>query len=486
MIELEHCGHPAHGRGRGGGVVAKAIGWLTAGAVVAATATAAVIFRPDLMVKVAAGMAAHNICSATFVAQLDPEATKRELVQPLIGAAGSLVTFRVDRARKRVETSFAWVGRARASFTPGYGCRIDFPENVPLSPLPDASPVYADDFAPSGVVTTTDTIIERAISGVFAEKRNTPIKDVKAVVVVKDGHVIAERYASGFGIDTPLLSYSVAKSFTNALIGVLVRQNRLRTDQVVAAPEWNANGDPRAKITVEDLLRMRSGLDAPETGSPSDPVAQMEFLHADMAGFAALHPLKRRVGAEWEYTSANTLILDRLIGQAVGGGPAGLRSFAEREIFKPAHMSRVTMEFDGAGTFVGSSYVYAPARSFARFGEIYVNDGVTREGQRILRENWVAWSRRSTLGKSYGAGFWTNDGTSKYAAQRVANGFPRDGFYASGVLGQRIYIVPSEHVVIARFGYSRPPDFGIDDDVTLIDAVIRATRDTSHARRLPL
>jgi CubicO group peptidase (beta-lactamase class C family) len=166
------------------------------------------------------------------------------------------------------------------------------------------------------------------------------------------------------------------------------------------------------------------------------------------------------------------LILDRLLGGIVGGGAAGMRSFADRELFGPLHMRGVTMEFDGRGVFVGSTYMYAPARAYARFGQLYLNDGITSDGRRILPEGWVAWSSRSTLGAPYGAGFWTNDGSSSTSAWRIARGFPKDGFFASGVLGQRIYIVPSAHLVVARFGYSRPPDFGIADDLALIKAAV--------------
>jgi CubicO group peptidase (beta-lactamase class C family) len=225
---------------------------------------------------------------------------------------------------------------------------------------------------------------------------------------------------------------------------------------------------------------MRSGLDAAEAESAFSPVAQMEYARADMAGFAAQHALKHPPGTRWEYTSANTLILDRLLGHTVGGGAEGMRAFAQRELFAPLGMTGVTMEFDGAGVFVGSSYVYAPARAYAQLGELYLNDGLSPQGRRVLPEGWVAWSRRSTLNTAYGAGFWTNDGPSRIAASRVRQGFPKDGFFASGDLGQRIYIVPSERLVVARFGYSQPPKFGIDDDLALIDATIRSTRDINH------
>jgi CubicO group peptidase (beta-lactamase class C family) len=134
------------------------------------------------------------------------------------------------------------------------------------------------------------------------------------------------------------------------------------------------------------------------------------------------------------------------------------------------------MEFDGAGTFVGSAQVYATARDYARLGQLFLNDGIGPDGQRILPEHWVDYSRRSTLGSPYGAGFWTNDGPSPPAARRIASGFPKDGFFASGDRGQRIYIIPSEHLIIARFGYSPEPDFGIIEDLQLIDAAIRALR----------
>jgi len=445
-----------------------------AAALLAAMAGAAAFNVPQAA-QVAAGLEAHSVCSAVFVQGVDGQATDREMVQLLTGPAGRLLSFKIDPVGRGVDASFAGVVHARADFTAGYGCRLRNAANTPLPASPPVvSPPLPDDFAAPGVVTAKDPGLAAAIDQVFAEQPGAPIKQVKAVVVVKDGHVIAERYAPGFGVDTPLISYSVAKSFTNALLAVLVRQGRLKADQPVGAPEWAAAGDPRARITIEDLLRMRSGLDAPEDESATSAVAQMEFIAPDMAGFVAPKPLKQPIGTVYEYTSANTIILDRLLGQTIGGGAAGLRAFADREIFTPLHMSNVTMEFDGAGAFVGSTWVYAPARSFARFGELYLNDGIAPDGRRILPEGWVAWSRRSTLGAPYGAGFWTNDGPSTFAAQRVAGGFPKDGFFASGNLGQRIYIVPSKRLVVVRFGYSKGPAFGIADDVALIKAAIAA------------
>jgi len=412
-----------------------------------------IVYRPDRVAKAAAGLTAHNLCAATFTAGLDPDATFRELVQPMIPRMGRLIWYRVDRPGSSVTASFAGAAHATARFTTGYGCRLEYPEDLPPPrPRPLSPRFLLDNFAPPTTVAPTDPTIASAMDRVFSERPDEPIKDVKALVVVKNGHVIAERYSPGFGIDTPLLSYSVAKSFTNALLGILVRQGRLRVDQPAGAPEWAKPDDPRGRITIEELLQMRSGLDAEETGTGFDPAAQMLFNQSDMAGFAARHRLKAPPGTHWEYTSINILILDRLLGNTVGGGAPGMREFAERELFNPLNMTNITMEFDGRGVFVGSSYVYAPARAFARFGDLYVNDGIAPDGHRILPEGWVAWSRSSVLGAAYGAGFRTNDGPNEFAAWRVEQGFPKDGFYADGYLGQRIYIVPSEHIAVARFG----------------------------------
>jgi hypothetical protein len=458
----------------------KITGSIAVGLLVIAV-SAALWFRPDRAAHVVAGLTAHNLCSAVFVAGLDADETKREQIQAILGpTATRLTSYRIDRPHARIDAAFAGLAHASAEYTPGYGCRLVYPQNLPAPLARTGSPASPpDDFAPPNLVSAAAPVLAAALERVFAEKAGEPIKNVKAVVVVKDGRVIAERYAEGFGVDTPLLSYSVAKSITNALLGILVRQGRLRADQPVSAPEWKAANDPRAHITIEDLLRMQSGLDAPEAESAFSAVALMEYTQPDMAGYAARHPAKEPRATEWEYTSANTLILDRLLGRIVGGGAAGMRDFADHELFAPQHMAGVTMEFDGAGVFVGSSYVYAPARTYARFGELYLNDGMTAEGNRILPEGWVAWSRRSTLGAAYGAGFWTNDGPSRPAALRIARGFPKDGFFASGDLGQRIYIILSKQLVVARFGYSWPPDYGILDDLALIDAAIRSS-ETPH------
>ena len=453
--------------------MARRIGSILGVVVLVLLLGAAAVLRPDRALRTGAGLTAHNLCDAVFTQGLDPDQTFRELVRPMAGPVGGLLRYRVDRERRAVDASVLGLFPAHAVWTEGYGCRLAWRARYsspgPAPPWPLSPP---DGFAPPTVVAPRDPALKAAFDREFADLPGQAPRFVKAVVIVKGGKVAAERYAPGYGVDTPLLSYSVAKSFTNAVLAILVRDGKLRTDDPVGAPEWSRTGDPRAALTIDELLRMESGLNAAETGSGFDPVSQMLYTEDDMAGYAARHRLKEPPRTHWEYTSANTLILDRRLGQVIGGGAPGFRAFAEHELFQPMHMDGVTLEFDGTGVFSGSAHVYAPARAYARFGQLYLSDGVAPDGRRLLPEGWAAYSRRSTLGAPYGAGFWTLDGPSRLAASLVRQGFPRDGFYASGNRGQRIYIVPSEHLVMVRNGYTGGEDQGVREDMKLLKTAI--------------
>jgi len=454
-------------------MIGRAVAGLILGLLILAVVAAAVI-RPDRALRSATGMTAHNLCDAVFTQHLAAEPVFRELVQPMAGPVKRLLRYRIDRADPAVDANLMGLFGARAQWTEGYGCRMVLDRRYAASPpLPPPAPSSSDEFAPASVVAPQGRL-KSAFDAEFTDPPGATPRYVKAVVIVVDGKIVAERYAPGYSVDTPLLSYSVSKSFTNAFLGILVRQGRLAVDRKVGAPEWAKPGDPRAQLTLDDLERMQSGLNAPETGSGFDPVSHMLFLHDDMAHFAASHPLEEPPRRHWNYTSANTLILDRVLGQTVGGGAVGFRRFADQELFQPLHMDGVTLEFDGVGTFSGSAHVYAPARAFARFGQLYLDDGVTPQGRRILPEGWSAYSRRSALGAPYGAGFWTLDGNSELARSLISQGFPADGYFASGNRGQRIYIVPSKRLVMVRFGYTGGEAMGIHEDMTLLRAAIAA------------
>ena len=457
-------------------------------AIVTLIALAAVYALLYPALRAGAGTIAHQLCSQSFISGVPQDITRNELLPNLVGPAMRLAHYDEDDSAGTVDASLLFV-HAHAKYQKGWGCRLEFGE--PMTALPSPQPLApfaprlagaphidanGDGSAPARPVVITSPAMAAALAREFTDTPDADPRHVKAVVILKDGHIVAERYAEHYGPETSVMSFSVSKSITNALLAILVRQGRLDMNKPVAVREWQTPGDPRARIRADDLLRMASGLDAKEGGSGLDPANQMFYNRNDMAAYAATRPLKIAPATEWEYTSVNTLLLDRLAGDIIGGGPQGVRDFAERELFRPLGMKGVTMEFDGAGTFLGASHLYATARDFARFGELYLNDGIAPDGHRLLPEGWVAYSRRSTLGSPYGAGFWTNDGPSDFAAHNVAQGFPKDGYFASGNGGQRIYIIPSAHIVMVRFGYSRQPSFGLAEDLKLLKVALEETK----------
>jgi CubicO group peptidase (beta-lactamase class C family) len=451
--------------------------------VVAALGVWAIIRRPDRAIRVATAFVAHNVCSKTFVSGLDPqtvftETAERDGIRRLRWG----LSYRLDRAGQFVEASFLGRLSGHAAFHEGFGCVVLhgrgaqpylLKSDIAALKRPKQPPLLPE-IAGAAIVEPSDPKLKAALDHAFEEPATPPFRRTKAVVVVHDGRVIAERYADGIGVDTPLLGFSMTKSVVNALIGILTQQGVSSPSLPAPFPEWRAAADPRREIEVEHLLRMTTGLALDETNSGFDPASQMVYLQDDMAGFAAKAAVIAPPGTRWAYSSPTTQLLARIVRDSVGG-PEQTLAFAWRELFNPLGMRNVTLEFDGAGTLQGSTYMLASARDWARFGLLYLNDGVVG-GRRILHEDWVDFSAAATLDSDYGAGFWTNRSEHEHAKGRVRLGIPRDAFFASGDLGQRIVIMPSQHLVVVRLGDSVDPTGDIRGLGRLVKEVIEATQ----------
>jgi CubicO group peptidase (beta-lactamase class C family) len=290
----------------------------------------------------------------------------------------------------------------------------------------------------------------------FARPAPEDLDRTHALVVVQRGAIVAERYAEDAGPDDAFRSWSMAKSITNALVGILVREGRLDVSQPVQVKEWGA-GDPRSRITIDQMLRMVDGLrfrEAEHLGDGSvryypeeeSDVIPMLFGEGrkDVAGFAATLPRVAEPGSRWNYNSGVSNLLSRLVGETVGGGRDGMLAFMERELFDPLGMTTASPVFDEAGHFIGSSHCPCSARDFARFGTLYLRDGVW-EGRRLLPGGWVDYSRTPSpqSGGLYGAHFWVIPGSL-------------GTFNCGGAFGQRILIVPGLDLVIVRLGDTAP------------------------------
>lgn len=277
-----------------------------------------------------------------------------------------------------------------------------------------------------------------------------------AELVVRRGELVHEHYDAGAEPGTTLISWSTAKSVTHALVGIAVRRGMLELDAPAPVPEWA--GDERQAITLRQLLNMRSGLRFVEDYVDDSISHCIDMLFGsgkdDVAGYAAALPLEHPPGSVFNYSSGTTNIIARAIGQAVGGGEPGMRAFMDDELFGPLGMTSADPRFDAAGTFIGSSFLYCTARDFARFGELYLADGVW-QGRRILPEGWVDFARTPVPVPAdeefgYGAHWWLWD----------SHGFPGT-FAAHGYEGQYIIVCPDRALVVVRLGKTpvevRPP-----------------------------
>jgi len=459
--------------------------------VAAATATTLVAATlvantPRDAIRVSTGFVADILCAQTFVSGLDPAQVLAETTEamPGVGLIGWAMNIEVDRARREVRATLLGAGESRAVYHDGLGCMLAHGDEAIDAAPPEAAAAAPalPEIAGPGLVAPADPALARALERVFAEPDQPLRRHTRAVVIVKDGRIIAERYAPGIGIDTQLLGYSATKSVISALIGVLVRQGRLAVDTPAPVAAWQDPDDPRHAITIDQLLRHTAGLDVGSTlfatlGSAFEKVNRMKFVARDQAGFVETAGLETVPGRAWNYNDANYLVLSRLIRDAAGGQAADVLRLARRELFGPLGMRGVTLQFDATGTPEGGSGMLATARDWARFGMLYLDDGAVG-GRRILPEGWVRYSATPTPGGwvGYGAGWWTNLGDSLGATRRVGFGMPRDAIHARGQFGQYMVVVPSERLVIARFGVT-----GGDND---IEGVSRLTADVIAATKV--
>ena len=288
--------------------------------------------------------------------------------------------------------------------------------------------------------------LEDLIEAVFRVNPNTDLGESLALVVVQGGRIVAERYGPATTARTPLTSWSIAKSITHLAIGLAVGDGLIDIDAPAPVPEWSDPDDARHRITVRSLLAMRSGLEFNEDYVDAGSSHCLEMLfgeaRADMAAYAAGQRLAAPIDTHYNYASGTSVILSRILADAVGGSGA-LRTYLTTRLFEPLGMRSAAPGFDEAGTFVGSSYVSATARDFARIGLFALRDGIW-ENRRLLPEGWIDYGRTPA---SYDPG---ND--HYYGAHWWSPGDEFGTFGARGYEGQRILVVPALDLVVVRLG----------------------------------
>jgi len=433
---------------------------------------------------VAAGYKAKILCSGLFVSHRDPDQILNEELDSCRSPLLRTVAVEIDSERQRVTADVCGVIRRTAVFRPGLGCTLLIGRSqcsrnrsgegrIPLARPNDRSSWPEGEEVASGAPSFVDTdALDRALNEAFQEPDPTRLRRTRAVVVVHDGRIIGERYGPGVTQATPLPGWSMAKSVMGTLIGICIGQGKLGLHDRDLLPEWAAP-DSRAAITVDQLLRMRSGLVFSENyKNPLWGVLPMLFDARSASHYAAGSPLRGSPGCRWCYSSGTTNILSRVLRNAVGD--ADYLDFPRTVLFDSIGMSTAVMEPDASGTFVGSSFMYASARDWARFGLLYVRDGVWN-GERILPEGWVEYSSKPPPGDTkriYGAHFWLQ---LPRARRRDASGLPSlpdDLFHARGFEGQYLVMIPSRKLVIVRLGLT--PDIDEWEQRSLVAGVLGA------------
>jgi len=302
--------------------------------------------------------------------------------------------------------------------------------------------------------------LEDLLDRAFGDDEPDDLERTNAVVIVQNGAIVAERYRKDVDPDRTFISWSMAKSITSALIGILVRDGKLDVTRPIPVKEW-ADGDRRRRITIDQMLRMVDGLrfrEAEDLGDGSvryyaeDESDVIPMLYGagkdDVAGFAATLPYVAEPETRWNYNSGASNLLARLVRETLDTDEVGLRAFMKRELFDRIGMTTADPRFDAAGNFIGSASCYCSARDYARFGYLYLRDGVW-DGERILPEGWVDYARTPSPQSRgiYGAHFWAIPGSLGL-------------FYCSGAFGQRILISPKLDLIVVRLGVTAPQKVG--------------------------
>ncbi len=429
------------------------------------------------------GFDAKQVCTCIFVSNRTKESIDSgEMSQYPF----SMAKYEINMQDSSVTASVFGLAKRKAIYRKGIGCTLinDFTEAQVRSQtfsIPSPPPVNTDsisfpygdkinDTIPSNINTAK---LNAAVDAAFTESIARKKQRTRAVIVVYDGKLVAEKYAPGFTKDTKMYGWSMAKSVGSALMGTLVEQRKLDIKKPAPVPEWSNINDPRHAITIEDLLHQMSGLDFLEDYSKASDITNMLYKKGDMAAFTADHSLAHQPGTVFNYSSGNSNVLSRIIRQTVGEKDYAAYPFTA--LFYKVGMYNTLIEPDASGTYVNSSYVNATAKDYARFGLLYYYDGIWN-GERILPEGWVkqtVTSPSSNKLKNYGYQFWLNGIDKNHPAQHEFPDVPADMFYCDGYAYQGIFIIPSKKLVVVRLGLTLDKSF---DTNAFLKSIINAIK----------
>lgn len=331
------------------------------------------------------------------------------------------------------------------------------------APAPEAPPPLSDRSL-AAVVSNPGVPRERlarSIDALFADADAGP---TDALLVLRGGRIVAERYGDGIGKDTRLAGWSMAKSITGMVIGLLVSDGRLRLDETPPVAAWERSGDPRGEITLRQLLQMRSGLRHTEVADPGYDADTTRMLYLEgrdnTAAYAEMQPLEAEPGRKFEYSSATTAILSDIAARSLTDSTdpeirrALVSDYLRNRLFEPLGMRSMVAEFDAAGTLVGSSMIHGTGRDWARFGE-FLRHGGSVGGAQLIPRGWIEFmTAPSPRNPAYGAQLWLNRGHSAGESPLFPGKAPARLFACVGDRGQYVVVSPDQQLTLVRLGRS--------------------------------
>ena len=402
--------------------------------------------------KVPAGYKAKVACSEIFVAGRLPEdvlSTNFDNISPTF----DWVTVKVDTDKKTVTTKFLGFGKSIGVYRDGLGCSLKGRSGLSAAPIPQRNNLNPHTY---NIAINPD--VQNALSPLFQDNSLPNPIQTRAVVVIQNGELIAERYTEGFTHETRQQSWSTAKGFMQALIGIAIKDGHLSLEDNNLFPSWQGD-DPRSDITIGNLLHMASGLEFTEDyANPNSHVDQMLFNQDDMGAYAADKKLIHPPGTVSIYSSGTSNILSNILRQRLEAAGEDYHAYPYAELFNKLSMNSAIFEVDAAGHYIGSSYIYATPRDFAKFGQLYLQNGIWND-EEILPSGWVDYTGTPAPGsdEKYGSHWSLNLG------QKVLPDLPEDVIHLGGNDGQMIIVIPSKNTVIVRMGITRYPATLVDD-----------------------
>lgn len=416
------------------------------------------------MIKVGTGYAAKTTCSAVFVSGRSLESVQQN---EIANSGASIVKVNINTEEKTATGKFLWIKR-KAIYREGLGCTlISKVDEADLRKTTRQQKSKRQISTPSlpkmddeiNVSNINKQQLNKAFAYAFDEPDTSKPRNTRAALVLFNGLIIKEQYKKGFDKNTPLLGWSMTKSVINALAGILVKQGKLSLHEPLNLPEWNKkSSDERASITLNHLLQMNSGLHFEEEYDKISTVNNMLWLKPNAAEIAIDQKSAHQPGTFWYYSSGTTNIITQLIKNQFDNEQDYL-NFPYTALFEPLGMTSTQLETDASNNYVGSSFMYATLRDWAKFGQLYLTDGIV-DRKRILPNDWVKYSAERNPASDHGvyaAHFWKNatESTPDMESNRYWPSLPDDLFYASGFEGQNIMIIPSKKVVIVRLGQTQ-------------------------------